>query len=61
MTSNELAIELLRDCPTELLDVHEIIADAIRSGDALVTVLSMPEMQFCPETYYWLSTKQIND
>jgi hypothetical protein len=61
MTRNELAIELLRDCPTELLDVHEIIADAIRSGDALVTVLAMPEMQFCPDTYYWLFTKQLND
>jgi hypothetical protein len=44
-----------------LLIVHEIIADAIRSGNALVTVLAMPEMQFCPDTYYWLSTKQLND
>lgn len=61
MTRNELAIELLRDCPTELLDVHETIADAIRSGDELAAILAMPEMQLCPETYYWLSTKQLND
>lgn len=61
MTRNELATELLRGCPAELLDVHETIADAVRSGDELATILAMPEMQLCSETYYWLSTKQFND
>lgn len=61
MKRNELVTELLHDCPIELLDAHETIADAIRSGHELTAILAMPEMQLCPETYYWLSTKQFND
>ena len=61
MTRNELTIELLRGCPAKLLDVHETIADAIRSGDELATILAMPEMEFCSETYHWLLTKQLID
>lgn len=54
MSRAEIAAELLRGVPTESRDDHEVIAAAIRAGQAWDIVLAMGETQRWPETYAWI-------
>ena len=52
MTRNEIAIELMRDCPEESRADHSAIALAILTKEPWDDVLAMAEEW--PETYRWL-------
>lgn len=53
-TRAEIADELMRNCPSETLEDHEAIADAICGGVSLTDLLEMPEVNRWPETCLWL-------
>ena len=58
-TRNALADEFMDGCPEECLEDHEIIADAIRRGESVKTILSMPETDRWPDTYIWLRDRLV--
>ena len=55
MKRNEIANELLRDCPEESNSDHEILAELIRGQVPWETILNRPEAERWPETYRWLA------
>lgn len=54
MTREQIATELLRDCPKDALDDHIAIAEAVRSGESIQEILEMDSLDNWPETYSWL-------
>ena len=55
MTRNEIATELMRDCPDDLEPSHQIIADAINAGKPIDDILNMCDDW--PDTYVWLKNE----
>lgn len=53
----QLADELLNDCPDEAQADHEAIAQALTRGDSYETILAMSELENWPETYSWLKAE----
>jgi len=53
-TRQEIAAELLQDCPAESLEDHQKIAAAIERGNSRDDILGMKETNDWPETYHWL-------
>lgn len=54
ITREQIATELLRDCPQESLEDHQAIAAALLRGDSPEQILNMTELDNWPETYSWL-------
>jgi len=52
MTREEIAAELLANCPVEAREDHETIADMIREGHPWPSVINAADEW--PETYVWL-------
>ena len=61
MTRQEIANELLRNCPAECLEDHEVIAQAILDGKGKDAILDMPETDRWPETWSWLNCELAED
>lgn len=59
MNRNELATEILRDCPSEALADHEAIAAALRRGDSPSSILTMDQLDRWPETYSWIKAELV--
>jgi hypothetical protein len=57
LTRNAIATELLRDCPAESLADHTRLAEMIRRGESLTTILDTPEANRWPETHSWLKSE----
>ena len=51
---NELADQLLQDCPAESYDDHNSIARELRLGLGDHELLEIEELNRWPETYSWL-------
>jgi hypothetical protein len=60
MTREQIAQELMRDCPTEAMADHNALARAIREGIDKGSILSMLECDRWPETHVWLKTELNN-
>jgi len=54
-TRNEIANELMRDCPDEYRSDHAEIAAAIIRGDDASKILAVADDY--PETYVWLKSE----
>ncbi len=54
---NEIAAELLRNCPAECASDYAAIADALRRDEDAQKILAMQEVNDWPETYAWLKSE----
>jgi hypothetical protein len=56
MNREQIATELMKGCPTESREDHEAIAEAVRAGESVESILKMDEVDRWPETYAWLKS-----
>jgi hypothetical protein len=56
MKRQEIAVEMMTGCPSEAMDDHRAIHDAILSGVPWYDVLDLAA--YWPDTYVWLKNNQ---